>query len=70
MVSFCININLYITNYNTFCTIYFQSDRFLLFLYYKLQERRKKKKEMRKKLEMRNEWEGTKKPTVWKDHRL
>lgn len=71
MVSFCINTNLYITNYNTFYTIYFQSDSFLLFLYYKLQERRKKKKEMRKKLEMRNEWEGTKKkPTVWKDHRL
>ena len=64
MVSFCINFNLHITNYNTFHTIYFQSDRFLLFLYYKLQERRKKKKEMRKKLEMRNEWEGTKKPTV------
>ena len=53
MVSFCININLYITNYNTFCTIYFQSDRFLLFLYYKLQERRKK--EERNEEEIRNE---------------
>ena len=49
MVSFCTNINLYITNYNTFHLIYFQSDMFLLFLYYKLQEGRKKKKEMRKK---------------------
>ncbi|MBD8971246.1 MAG: hypothetical protein EGR93_06745 [Prevotella sp.] len=49
MVSFCINFNLYITNYNTFHSIYFQSDIFLLLLYYKLQERRKKKKEMRMK---------------------
>ena len=46
MVSFCTNINLYITNYNTFYLIYFQSDIFLLFLHYKLQEGRKKKKEM------------------------
>ena len=49
MVSFCININLYITNYNTFYIIYFQSDRFLLLLHYKLQEGRKKKKEMNNK---------------------
>ena len=51
MVSFCINFNLYITNYNTFHIIYFQSDRFLLFLYYKLQER--EKKEERKEDKMR-----------------
>lgn len=49
MVSFCININLYITNYNTFYIIYFQSDMFLLLLHYKLQEERKKKKEMNNK---------------------
>lgn len=49
MVSFCTNFNLYITNYNTFHSIYFQSDIFLLLLYYKLQERRKKKKEMNNK---------------------
>ena len=49
MVSFCINFNLYITNYNAFLLIYFQSDIFLLLLHYKLQEGRKKKKEMRKK---------------------
>ena len=45
IVSFCININPYITNYNTFALIYFQFDRFLLFSHYKLQERRKNKKE-------------------------
>ena len=49
MVSFCTNINLYITIYNAFYIIYFQSDMFLLFLHYKLQEGRKKKKEMRMK---------------------
>ena len=49
MVSFCTNFNLHITNYNTFYSIYFQSDIFLLLLYYKLQERRKKKKEMNNK---------------------
>lgn len=49
MVSFCTNINLYITNYNTFRLIYFQSDMFLLLLDYKLQEGRKKKKEMNNK---------------------
>ncbi len=49
MVSFCINFNLHITNYNTFYLIYFQFDIFLLLLDYKLQERRKKKKEMRMK---------------------
>lgn len=49
MVSFCINFNLYITNYNTFHLIYFQSDIFLLLLHYKLQEGRKKKKEMNNK---------------------
>lgn len=53
MVSFCINFNLYITNYNTFYLIYFQSDIFLLLLHYKLQERRKK--EERNEEEMRNE---------------
>ena len=46
MVSFCINFNPYITNYNTSYLIYFQSDIFLLLLHYKLQERRKKKNEM------------------------
>ena len=51
MVSFCINFNLYITNYNTFALIYFQSDRFLLFLHYKLQERFKNEKV----LKMRND---------------
>ena len=46
MVSFCINFNLHITNYNTFHLIYFQSDIFLLLLHNKLQERRKKKNDM------------------------
>lgn len=53
MVSFCTNINLYITNYNAFHLIYFQSDMF--FIVFTLQIARRKKKEERNEDEMRNE---------------